>query len=111
MMKEETQNEQGKEKANAVLDELDTIEQTLMQTKAESYQDVLNYPIKLNNKLAALASTVGTGDNRPTEQQYGVFEELAGQVDEQLIKLNAILEGEFSKLPGEVDTEAVPIEN
>lgn len=111
MMSEGQLNEQGKETANAVLDELSNIESTLMQTKAESYQDVLNYPIKLNNKLAALASTVATGDNRPTEQQYGVYEELAAQVDEQLVKLNAILEGDFARITGEVDTEAVPIEN
>jgi len=110
MMEEETLNKQGKQTATAILDELSTIESTLMQTKAESYQDVLNYPIKLNNKLAALANTVGTGDNRPTEQQYGVYEELAAQVDEQLVKLQAVLDGEFSTLTGEVDTEAVPIE-
>jgi photosystem II stability/assembly factor-like uncharacterized protein len=110
MMEEETLNKQGKQTATAILDELSTIESTLMQTKAESYQDVLNYPIKLNNKLAALANTVATGDNRPTEQQYGVYEELAAQVDEQLVKLQAVLDGEFSTLTGEVDTEAVPIE-
>ncbi len=101
-------SEQGRETAEAILDELSNIESTLMQTKAESYQDVLNFPIKLNNKLAALANTVGTGDNRPTEQQYGVYEELAAQVDEQLSKLQTILDGEFSNLTGEMD--AVPIE-
>jgi|AntRauTorcE11897_2_1112592.scaffolds.fasta_scaffold02357_1 photosystem II stability/assembly factor-like uncharacterized protein len=110
MMKEDGFNEQGKETAQAILDQFSDIESALMQTKAESYQDVLNYPIKLNNKLAALANTVGTGDNRPTEQQYGVYEDLANQVDGQLVKLNAILEGEFARITGEVDTEAVPIE-
>ena len=111
MMDEEQLNEQGKEMATAVLDELSEIESTLMQTKAESYQDVLNFPIKLNNKLAALASTVATGDNRPTEQQYGVYEELAAQVDEQLVKLNSILEGDFARITGEVDTKSIPINN
>lgn len=111
MMGDDALNEEGEEMATAVLDELAEIESTLMQTKAESYQDVLNYPIKLNNKLAALASTVATGDNRPTEQQYGVYEELAAQVDEQLVKLNTILEGDFERITGEVDTEAIPIDN
>lgn len=111
MMDEETLNTQGEDIAKAIMDELSDIENTLMQTKAESYQDVLNYPIKLNNKLAALASTVAVGDNRPTEQQYAVYEELAVQVDEQLLKLNAILEGDFARITGEVDTGAIPIEN
>lgn len=111
MMNENELNEQGMETAQAILSELSDIESTLMQTKAESYQDVLNYPIKLNNKLASLASTVGTGDNRPTEQQYGVYEELAAQVDEQLVKLYAILDGEFANITGEMETESVPIDN
>jgi photosystem II stability/assembly factor-like uncharacterized protein len=111
MMEEDGLNEQGKETAKVVLDELSNIENALMQTKAESYQDVLNYPIKLNNKLAALANTVGTGDNRPTEQQYAVYEDLAGQVDEQLVKLSAILDGDFARITGEVETDTVPIEN
>lgn len=111
MMKEDALSVEGTDKARAILDELSAIESTLMQTKAESYQDVLNYPIKLNNKLAALASTVATGHNRPTQQQYGVYEELAAQVDEQLVKLQAILDGDFSSLTGEMEPERIRIEN
>lgn len=86
-------------------------EQKLMQTKAESHQDVLNYPIKLNNKLAALASTVATGDNRPTEQQYAVYKDLASKVDAQFEKVKPILRGEISDMIEEVDQQSIPIEN
>ena len=37
---------------------LTSIEETLYQTKNQSSQDPLNYPIRLNNKLAALAGVV-----------------------------------------------------
>jgi hypothetical protein len=82
-----------------------------MQTKAESYQDVLNYPIKLNNKLASLANTVGSGDGRPTEQQYAVYEDLAQRVDAQFEKIEPILKGELPDIIQEIEQESIPIEN
>ena len=72
---------------------------------------MLNYPIKLNNKLASLASTVATGDGRPTEQQYDVYEDLEAQVDAQFERIEPILRGEASSLIEEMDQEAIPIEN
>lgn len=99
------------EKADAMLKLLSDVEGELMQTKAESFQDVLNYPIKLNNKLASLASTVGTGDNRPTEQQYAVYEDLAAKVDAQFKRIEPILTGEVPNLVQELDVESIPIEN
>ncbi len=107
----DSKSDKVKERGKAILDRLSEIESTLMQTKAESYQDVLNYPIKLNNKLAALASTVSTGDNRPTEQQHAVYKQLAGQVDTQLEELDKVLTGQLTDLTQEIDTPAVPIEN
>jgi vacuolar-type H+-ATPase subunit I/STV1 len=85
------------------------IENELVQTKAEAIQDVLNFPIKLNNKLASLKSTVMTGYGRPTAQQYAVFEDLAGKVDVQLDKLNAIWNGEYEQVIEEIENPAVPI--
>jgi len=83
------------ERADAVLKVLEEVEGELMQTKAESYQDVLNFPIKLNNKLASLASTVATGDGRPTQQQYEVYTDLSAQIDEQFERIVQVFEGEL----------------
>ena len=98
-------------RADDMLTLLSDVEGELMQTKAESYQDVLNFPIKLNNKLASLASTVATGDGRPTEQQYAVYEDLASKVDAQFKRIEPILKGELSNLIEEIEQEAIPIEN
>ena len=63
----------------------------LYQTKNQSSQDPLNFPIRLNNKLAALGSIVGSADAQPTEQSYTLYEELAAQIDAQLRQLNQVL--------------------
>ena len=71
-----------------------------MQTKIKSGQDALNYPIRLNNKLAALGSSVDGSDDAPTAQSYVVFNDLTAQIDAQLTMLAKIKSddiGEFNK--------------
>ena len=70
---------------------LTTIEEALYQTKNQSSQDPLNYPIRLNNKLAALAGVVGGAESAPTAQSYAVYDELVAQIDVQLQKLAQIM--------------------
>ncbi|MGH9424883.1 MAG: glycosyl hydrolase, partial [Terriglobia bacterium] len=89
---------------------LSAVEEELIQVKIKSNQDALNYPIKLNNKLAALAGTVGSADTRPTKQEYDVFADLSLKVDFQLAKLKDIVASElpaFNKLVKEQDIPAV----
>ena len=63
---------------------LDSVEGEIYQVKNRSGQDPLNYPIKLNNKIAALAGVVGGTDAKPTSQSYTVFNDLSAQLDRQL---------------------------
>src|SRR4029434_5957612 len=74
---------------------LAAVEEELYQTKNQSSQDPLNYPIRLNNKLAALTGVAGSADAAPTEQTYAVFDELAGKIDVQLRKLEEIMRNEL----------------
>ena len=46
------------------------VEEALVQTKAKSGQDVLNFPVRLNNDLVALGGVVGSADSTPTRQSY-----------------------------------------
>ena len=73
-----------KDKASEVMKKLTEVEEVLMQTKIKSSQDALNYPIKLNNKLAGLASVVGASDHAPTSQSYDVYNDLVEKIDAQL---------------------------
>jgi photosystem II stability/assembly factor-like uncharacterized protein len=70
---------------------LTTIEEALYQTKNQSSQDPLNYPIRLNNKLAALGGVVGSAEAAPTAQSYAVYEELVTQIDAELQRLAQIM--------------------
>ena len=62
----------------------------------KSGQDPLNYPIRLNNKIAAVLSNVMSGNFKPTRQSYEVFDMLSKQLQVQLDLLKK-LEGELPK--------------
>ena len=96
------------ELGKAIIDSLETQEQKLVQSKAESFQDVLNYPIKLNNKLAALASSVESAHSRPTQQMYDVYEMLAGKVDEVFASLESVWQQQIPKFNEKVEELELP---
>ena len=82
----------------AILTEMDEIEKTLYQTQNKSGQDPLNYPIRLNNKLAHLSSVVGNGDYKPTDQSEEVKVELVTKIDEQLVRFKKLEQTQISKI-------------
>jgi len=80
--------------AAALRKELSSIEEELVQTKAKSRQDTLNYPIKLNAKIAGLAAAVSMGDARPTAAAKAVFADLRRRVDVQLARFAKVRAGQ-----------------
>ena len=70
---------------------LQEIEDVLIQSKSKSGQDPLNYPILLDNKIAAIASVVASADARPTDQSYDVYKYFTGLADAELVKLKSVL--------------------
>jgi hypothetical protein len=66
---------------------LDAIEQELYQVRNRSSQDPLNYPIRLNNQIAALAGVVASAEAKPTTQSRDVFNRLSAELDSRLAKL------------------------
>lgn len=75
---------------------LTAIEGEIYQYRNRSSQDPLNYPIRLNNKLAALQGIVEGGDSKPTDQSYAVFKELSGRLDKELAKLDALVKSDLA---------------
>ena len=53
---------------------LDEVEGDIYQVRNRSNQDPLNFPIKVNNRLANLLSMSERGDGRPGSGMYAVFE-------------------------------------
>lgn len=71
-------------------DTLNAIEEELIQTKAKAFQDLLNFPVKLNNKLASIASMAASADTRPPAQCEQAYTDIATRIDVQLTKLKQL---------------------
>ena len=96
--------------AKSLITKLTAVEEELYQTKNRASEDPLNYPIKLNNKLAHLLMVVAGGDYPPTQQSYMVYEDLATRVNAQLKALNTLMTSDlaaFNKLIHDSNIPAV----
>lgn len=91
-----------------LLDELTAIEEALIQSKAHASEDVLNYPIRLNNKLAALLTSVEFSNSRPTAQDQAVYEELKAQTDAQLARWQSVKTGGLPALNAKIQALNLP---
>ena len=74
-----------------VVAELNKIEENIYQVKNQSSQDPLNFPIKLNNRLAALERSIETGEGKPTDGAYKVYSELTAELSKELSALDKII--------------------
>jgi hypothetical protein len=84
--------------ADGLMKPLTAVEEEVYQVRNRSSQDPLNYPIKLNNKIAALSGVIESSDNKPTDQSYEVFKELSALLDKQLAQRDALLKAELQRL-------------
>jgi photosystem II stability/assembly factor-like uncharacterized protein len=77
--------------ADTLTARLSAVEEAIYQVRLEARQDPLNYPIRLNNKIAALLGQVDGADAPPTDQQREIFAELSAELDAELAKLRDAL--------------------
>ena len=84
--------------ATGMMGNLSKAEQEAYQVRNESNQDPLNFPIKLNNEIAGVASYVSQGEYRPTKQAYEVFEMLSKELDVHLKAIQSTLASDLPKL-------------
>ena len=91
-------NAQLAQMGEAVRDRLSEVEGEVYQVQNRSNQDPLNYPIKLNNKIAALQNLVEGAEARPTEQSYNVFEILSGQLQGELEQMSLVIQQDLARL-------------
>ena len=75
---------------DTTLSQLKAIEETLHQTKAKSGQDVLNYPIRLDDKLSGLSNQVRAGSGGVSKQAREALDEIGGKIREQLVLLKGV---------------------
>jgi hypothetical protein len=70
---------------------LTEVEEHLYQTKAKSGQDVLNYPIRLNDKLAGVFNAANQ-HTAPTQSAQDAYIEVAAKIDIEINAFKTILD-------------------
>lgn len=94
--------------SDSIHKQITAIEETLHQTKAKSGQDVLNYPIRLNDKISGVFDAAASGNMAPSKQAKDVFTELKAAADAELKKLKRVLEQDVPSLNRLARSSEVP---
>ena len=98
-----------KKMADSLNKQMTAIEEALYQTKSKSGQDVLNFPIRLNDKIAGLYGVAASGQNPPSKQSREAFAELGEQADVQLAKLKNIMDTDLKSLNKMINDKQLPV--
>ena len=94
--------------ATDLVNRLTAVEENLYQTKNRASEDPLNFPIKLNNKLAHVLIVVQSSDAQPTAQSYMVYEDLATAVNGELKTLEKLTTTDLAAFNKLIRDENVP---
>ena len=78
-----------------VMMKLNEVEANIYQVRNRSGQDPLNFPIKVNNRLANLLSMVDRGDGAPNDGMREVFAIMVERLDGYTATLRAIWENDL----------------
>ena len=77
---------------------LSTVEEEIYQVRNQSGQDPLNFPIKLNNRLASLMGVVTRGDSRPQGNAAPIFGDLKVELKVQTDRMQKIEDKDLAAL-------------
>jgi hypothetical protein len=90
-----------KASAGALMAGLSEVEGEIYQVKNQAGQDPLNFPIKVNNRLASLLSVVNDGDGKPIGNAQPIFTALTGELKVLTDNLDRILAKELAAFNAE----------
>ena len=108
-VQKKTKDTSFQKQSNTILASLKTIEEALHQTKAKSGQDVLNYPIRLDDKIAGVFGSASSGYTAPTKQVQETFVDLKAKVDVQLKLYNDLKKEGIKALNEAVHKLGIPV--
>jgi photosystem II stability/assembly factor-like uncharacterized protein len=95
--------------ADSINKRMTKIEEALYQTKARSEEDVLNYPIRLNDQISALYNYAASGNYAPTQQVKEAYTFLSAKADAELNKLKTIMEVDLPKFNALIREKQLPV--
>jgi photosystem II stability/assembly factor-like uncharacterized protein len=98
-----------KQQADTINKQLTAVEEALHQTKAKSGQDVLNFPIRLDDKLSSIYNAAAAGNYGLSRQTKDAYAEIVPLIDEQLNKLKKIMTEDVGKLNQLIHEKLLPV--
>jgi hypothetical protein len=98
-----------KQAADTINKQMTAIEEALHQTKAKSGQDVLNFPIRLDDKISGLYDFAASGNSAPARQVKDSYADLSAQADVQLNKLKKIMSEDLPAFNQLIRDKALPL--
>ena len=98
-----------KQQIDTINKQMTSVEEALHQTKAKSGQDVLNYPIKLDDKLSSIYNASAAGQSGLSKQAKDAYAELVVQIDAQLNRLKKIMSEDVAKLNQLIHEKTLPV--
>jgi len=96
--------------AKPLRDKLEAVRDSLVEIHSHADQITLHYPVRYYNMLLSLAGMVQSADAAPTQQEGGIYREIAPKVDAQIAILRAIESSDlaaFNALMRELNVPAI----
>ncbi len=88
--------------------DLSAVEEEIYQVKNQSGQDPLNFPIKINNRLASLLGVVNRGDGKPIASAEPIFTDLTAELKVQTDRLQQVIAAGVPAFNAEAKRAGVP---
>jgi photosystem II stability/assembly factor-like uncharacterized protein len=93
---EENDDRELRERIEALTAAAEGVESSIYQVRNRAGQDPLNFPIKVNNRLANLLSMVEQGDGAPNDGMRDVFQIMSIELDGYLGTLDGVWASEMA---------------
>ena len=109
---EKLNNEQKKmlqPQADTINKQLTEIEEAFYQTRAKAGEDILNFPMRLNDRVSAIYSVASSGNNPPTQQVKDAFGEVKLAADNELNKLKSLVKGPITLLNQSINDNKIQV--
>ncbi|MEI8136195.1 MAG: glycosyl hydrolase [Bacteroidota bacterium] len=95
--------------SDSINKQITRVEEALYQTKLKSGQDILNFPMQLNNKISSLYNYIDDSETAPNKQALDAYDELEKLANLQLTKFKNIVDTDISKLNQLITAKALPL--
>ena len=96
-------------RAAALRTEASAVEERIYQVRNQAGQDPLNFPIRVNNRLATLLGMAERGDGRPTTNMTAIYEILSTELAGYLTQLNDVWRTSLASTNAELTRLGLPM--